>query len=1283
MSEISRGSGRYDFFEKIVHGRQLDPISKVAIESLKEKYSDRELLLLSQRVKILETDSISVVLEKLQEGASVDEVVGVIIQRLPKEILAEIGITPQDSLFTRCHKLKTYDGHIEHLDLSNLAIREIPIEIKALKAKSIDCTGTPLSKDEKQSLIGAALADKKFIIKGITKEDLLPYLESALDKPIQIALPMMHRIINLANFNHILDPEIMGKIFNRLENNEMLWLLSGLEQRGDELSKIIAMIPTERFVQFALMGTLNDLYNEIGPAKCFEMLLGIFDKCKFEVHNQIISTLSPEKHPAMIATLSPGRQMAPPYSYTHVDDLNEIFAEKAMQGSLFHFEGQERSYIKPIWKEARSLDPSVQERWLSQPSSNFKAFYQKIGAERFNQFIKGMMVNPANEALISRVFADFSETELKKISDFQIQNRPIYLDIKNKIESFPFLERMPMLWLFEVLGVNFKDIRGLSLNNIKLLYKFLRDIPKKQHFHLGLIDVSELSRLSVLSETLAENFLKEARGFSHDLDADSIIHLLNGLNALDTAGFGALIEKMKIVNRLNLLSEDKSKLIDFLLLPASITIDDIAFNKIEGLDSSNVIKILDLLVLIKKENINAFIDSSVIDGDFDFNRAYEYIFMQESVSDFLGPQLNQIIGDSKADREKKLHILKCLFAFNLANDQELFLLCKPFFLDFDNHYINYFVQAIIANYPKDKLYNALPVILALKQGRSPSHIISLSETILDAPKIRWSPALLEKLKVLDRVVLTTIFKYLILTDDRFIIPEQYLGQFLDRAITDNTIPADQIIRNMVLEIPNLTDALLSYYHPVLGSTDINIVKASSSLLSQVFLEPTPIIDMDSPLAQEIVGKYILSHPEIQDDPQNPYLVFERVKKSYHETIEVEVSTQDVYGERVVLNLEKIGKLTIDILASRKKLFTYGDIEKKCGGSLPSLKELEAIFNRLIARVGEDIDVANARLGSSESEEFSLRLQDPKLMSLRNNLCNNPYIPFWFSKQKEDEIVSPHVTQLISIAHYIKSLPDEIETGHYFSKKEEMLLLLSDTLRHCETGQLEQLDRIYRLIPDEAKFSQKLAGSSLIPPTESTLLDMEQLFLKKAFSKKGNVHDAYFLQNLIGPRLGLLHEPVFDPHTHAISESLVKTSNANILKAQLMEIDLKGLVVIVAEMIDSELSGLDPKPPGMSDEEYAIKNKKAEDLYNKKLKHLLEGQEDILEKYFPGLNTLVIFMQDRNPEEKWITPEGALFLLKAAHLLKEVKEDEVKVISPALAIEDTPPMAGAGTGAGGE
>jgi hypothetical protein len=324
-------------------------------------------------------------------------------------------------------------------------------------------------------------------------------------------------------------------------------------------------------------------------------------------------------------------------------------------------------------------------------------------------------------------------------------------------------------------------------------------------------------------------------------------------------------------------------------------------------------------------------------------------------------------------------------------------------------------------------------------------------------------------------------------------------------------------------------------------------------------------------------------------------------------------------------------------------------------------------------------VANARLGPPVSEEFSLGLQDPNLISLRDNLCNNPHIAIWLSKKREDEIAAPHITEFMLIVQYIKSLPDEIEKGHYFSKKEEMLLLLSDTLRHCETGQVEQLETIYRLLPDEAKFSQKLAGTSLVSASQATLLDMEQLFLKKAFSKKGNVHDAYFLQNLIGPRLGLLHEAIFDPHTHAISQSLVKTSNADILKMQLSELDLKDLVTMITESIDSELSGLDPRPPAMSDEQYAIKNKKAEELY-KKLESLLAGQEEILQRYFPGLYTVLILMEDRRAEEKWITPEGALFLLKAAGLLKEAREDKVKILSPPL-IEDLPPMAGAGVGAG--
>ena len=329
MTSPACGPVNFIFFETLIQSAASDPVSCLVIEDFKKKYSKEELVLLAQRVKVLEVDSPLMALDKLQGGAKVDEILDSVIERVSVVESTKIGILSSDTLAVRCDKLRRFEGTINHLNFRGLDITEIPIDVKRLRIKSIGCAGTRLSSDEKKSLIMAALADSEFKLTGVSIEELGPHLEMALGKPSNIALPIMKNIINMAFSNQILNPKIMAKIFNDLPNTEMFWLISSFNRQEPHLLESLSMIPTDRFVQFAKSGYLSDLYNEIGGPDCFRMLRSIFDKCSKSSIEMIMNRLSQEKRETIIFVGLQG-SMVPKYFYLHRDDLNEAFAEMVL-----------------------------------------------------------------------------------------------------------------------------------------------------------------------------------------------------------------------------------------------------------------------------------------------------------------------------------------------------------------------------------------------------------------------------------------------------------------------------------------------------------------------------------------------------------------------------------------------------------------------------------------------------------------------------------------------------------------------------------------------------------------------------------------------------------------------------------------------------------------------------------------------------------------------------------------------------------------------------------------
>lgn len=461
--------------------------------------------------------------------------------------------------------------------------------------------------------------------------------------------------------------------------------------------------------------------------------------------------------------------------------------------------------------------------------------------------------------------------------------------------------------------------------------------------------------------------------------------------------------------------------------------------------------------------------------------------------------------------------------------------------------------------------------------------------------------------------------------------------------------------------PENEEAYFRHFKTLLESIEMEEVADYSDILKKTFVD-THYLDMDHPMAQFIINKYILSHPEAKDS-KNPYLVYKRVKEARQEAFAVPVPYED--GLRC--NLERIEELT-DRMIKLYPRETYGELKASCGGRLVNKAALQEVFNNIKRRCQRDgksdVDITRT------IREIGIRLRT--IEALRDNLSEDNITQSWLVTGDDGEtITNGEIIKFNRYLHHLltsDSFSDEINEGEFFSERERAILEFSNTFHACATGRQEQLAILYASLSQARitssaeeqsfeKYIHDLYSNFLI-----NFLEKNEAFLAEAVEGPSTVHDAAYIKHMIARRLGVDYDITLDPHTGTIRTALIEKGPQQLLQIALKHLKPSVIIEYFIKQLNKDLQEGRSDIVGFTPDAVAISK------HNAISRFLWENFLDKAADYFPGWNRVAL-LEDVGREEELISSSGVEatlerlgFLSRQDDTARAAGEGEVDIVS---------------------
>jgi hypothetical protein len=152
-------------------------------------------------------------------------------------------------------------------------------------------------------------------------------------------------------------------------------------------------------------------------------------------------------------------------------------------------------------------------------------------------------------------------------------------------------------------------------------------------------------------------------------------------------------------------------------------------------------------------------------------------------------------------------------------------------------------------------------------------------------------------------------------------------------------------------------------------------------------------------------------------------------------------------------------------------------------------------------------------------------------------------------------------QFFTIVQFILDQPNTLAEGKLLSEREEVLLKMAASIRHCPGGKKEGIAKAYNIIKGQAATGLSSEGSQLhgyfdtVMQNEfSAFLSNDNAFIREVTQVPADkeikqlVHQSIYLKNLIGKPIGLIWDLTMDQHTYIIYDDLVNLERKEVLES---------------------------------------------------------------------------------------------------------------------------------------
>lgn len=297
-----------------------------------------------------------------------------------------------------------------------------------------------------------------------------------------------------------------------------------------------------------------------------------------------------------------------------------------------------------------------------------------------------------------------------------------------------------------------------------------------------------------------------------------------------------------------------------------------------------------------------------------------------------------------------------------------------------------------------------------------------------------------------------------------------------------------------------------------------------------------LLHEEHPLLQRAYEVAAIADPEALNNKKNPYRLFKEIKEK--------LAAEPEYKADTAFNIATLRR------KGENQGFTIKDLPQNI-----SLENLEQLFDRLEKRL--------TALPETERQAVEKYIQESftnSIGSLKGNLLGKPLIPSLLLSIKggPDQPVEASAMQMCMILKMIVNESPLLEKGMLLSPQEELLLRVSTSINACSTGQRDGIFLYYNQLPpqyrlgkgttsDEEKVSHLVDQS--VQVTLNQIFESEELLkvIRERPDIQQHSHQTLYLKNRLHRQVGLIHSPIFDPHSGVIYDELIDTDSQKMLK----------------------------------------------------------------------------------------------------------------------------------------
>jgi hypothetical protein len=344
----------------------------------------------------------------------------------------------------------------------------------------------------------------------------------------------------------------------------------------------------------------------------------------------------------------------------------------------------------------------------------------------------------------------------------------------------------------------------------------------------------------------------------------------------------------------------------------------------------------------------------------------------------------------------------------------------------------------------------------------------------------------------------------------------------------------ELIKEIFQYHPSLQESSYTYLFGQLQSTNsIDTQKWAKFIWNN---KESLLLTEDHALAQEALHQLLLTAPTA--DPKNPYTIYKNLQaESLIPTPDFKLSSEEIAGQKLAFNLQ-----ALEEKIKQRRSITFGQLPQEMNSNF-----IQQQFHALNQRL-QHVDQATRE----ETLRYIENITGTSFHYLQTNFASDLYLRLLLATKDVATNPAPKdVARFLAIMKYVYDQSNDLKEGAFLSAREETLLQLSNSIQYCQAGKSEGIDLAYNRLPNGYRYENEQVPTTTEEKALQYLDTLAQKLLNECLTSEALLkelteapgaveqlsHQALFLKNRIGPRVGLQHQLKFDAHTHVLYDSL--------------------------------------------------------------------------------------------------------------------------------------------------